>query len=79
MKTVLVLLVAFALSGCSNTSIVRVVELGGGGAVGALTGAVGDCAVHQKKDGEIYADVKILYRGIKCTAIVDVKAPTPTN
>ena len=70
MKTVLVLLLL--LGGCAPTSMVRVVEYGGGGAAGLFTGGVGGCSVYQSKDSKLVAPFRIVYKGDKC--VVDVGA-----
>lgn len=73
MKTVLVILLAFLMVGCANTTVIRVVEYGAGGASGLLTGGAGGCAVHQQKESKPFAEVTIHYKGEKCEVMVTSK------
>jgi len=72
-KTVLVLLSLFLLVGCANPSVIRVVEYGGGGAVGLVTGNLGGCAVHQVRGSKPFAKVSLYYKGRQCEVAVESK------
>jgi hypothetical protein len=62
------LLVAATLSlvGCANTELFRVVEYGGGGAVGLFTGELGGCSVYQTPSVGNTRTFEFVYTSEKC-------------
>ena len=70
-----IILVALFLTGCSTAASVRVIEYGGSGAVSVFSGAMGGCTINQQKGSDVFASVKMTYKGSSCEAEVEVKPP----
>lgn len=63
-------IVLLAMSGCTGTQVFRVIEYGGGGAAGLVTGEVAGCAVHQTAPLPDRVKFDMMYAGEKCVVRV---------
>lgn len=72
MRTLLVSVLLIVLTGCANTSSVRIIEYGGGGAFGLLAGGIGGCSTLQSKGSDVFAEVSVSYIGDKCSVEVRI-------